>query len=147
MSQGLTKGTPGNSMQNWAWLSIPHTDYLSLLDIFRQKIKVIDALLSNVNLKMQFLATESLEHCYVRNITIFKSLRLLKLRNKDNGMFSFGFVLLSLVLTLIQNYRTGTISNEHMLFQLLQQRHRNRFSNSVSAFGQVIVRLVIDFCI
>ena len=41
---------------------------------------------------------------YFRNITIFtKNLCLLKYSNKENGMLSFGFVLLPLMLILIQN--------------------------------------------
>ena len=45
-------------------------------------------------------------------------------------MLPFTFVLLSLVLTLIQNKYS---SDKQKLSQLLQQSHRNRFSHSVSA--------------
>ena len=44
-------------------------------------------------------------------------------------MLPFSFVLLSLVPTLIQNKYS---SDKRSLFRLLQQRHRNRFSQSVS---------------
>ena len=81
--------------------------------------------------------------CYVLNITISKKLCLLKLSYKDNGMLAFS-LLWSLMLL---SYKTCTMPNKQKFSQLLQQRHRRRFSHSVSAsdFEQVIVCLVLDF--
>ena len=57
------------------------------------------------NSKAEVIINKS--ECYVINITISKNLYLLKLSNKDNGMISFSFVLLSLMLTLIKNMHSS----------------------------------------
>ena len=56
-------------------------------------------------------------------------------------MLPFSFVLLSLVPTLIQNKYS---SNKRSLFRLLQQRHRNRFSQSVSV---IVLLLWVGYCL
>ena len=75
---------------------------------------------------------------------LLKNLSLFKLRNKNNGMLSFGFVLV------LNWYNTYTVFNKQRLSQLLQKKTKKQFFSLcfciyVATLGQIIVWLVIYF--
>ena len=79
MPPRLTKGTPDMSGQVWAWLDMSgHTQlnesssltwYLSLVNIYMQKIKDIDALLSEILLIKEYCNLTGWEHFNLYNLS------------------------------------------------------------------------------